>query len=139
MELDYALLADAAQIQQGKTFILGGGVSILWRQQYPAPLAVVLVMQLNYHRTEADSQHQVSVRVIDADGNSVVPEIQGELHVGPPRADMPSNVTLAAPMVIPFPPFPVLQRPGAYSVEVLVDGRHLKSLPFAVAHPPTAE
>jgi hypothetical protein len=28
-------------------------------------------------------------------------------------------------MVIPFPPFPVLQRPGSYSVEVLADGRHL--------------
>ena len=31
MELDYALLADAAAISEGKTFILGGGVSILWR------------------------------------------------------------------------------------------------------------
>jgi hypothetical protein len=32
---------------------------------------------------------------------------------------------------------PVLQRPGAYSVEVLLDDRHVKSLPFAVAHPPS--
>jgi hypothetical protein len=32
---------------------------------------------------------------------------------------------------------PVLQRAGAYSVEVLLDQRHVKSLPFAVAHPPS--
>jgi hypothetical protein len=27
VELDYALLADAAQVAQGKTYILGGGVT----------------------------------------------------------------------------------------------------------------
>jgi hypothetical protein len=35
-----------------------------------------------------------------------------------------------------FPPLPAVQRPGSYSVEILLDGRHLKSLPFTVAHPP---
>jgi hypothetical protein len=42
MELDYALLADSARISEGKTFILGGGLSILWRMEYPAPLGVSL-------------------------------------------------------------------------------------------------
>jgi hypothetical protein len=41
MELEYAFLADAAQVSDGKTFILGGGVTILWRQQFPAPLVAL--------------------------------------------------------------------------------------------------
>lgn len=135
MELDFALLADAAQISQGKTYVLGGGVSILWRQQYPAPLGVVLVVQLTYHRTEIDTEHEVRIQVVDADGHPVLPEIGAQMHAGPPIPGAPSNVPLTAPFVLPLPPLPALQRPGAYAVEILVDGRHVKSLPFAVAHP----
>jgi hypothetical protein len=136
MELEYAFLADAAEVSEGKTFVLGGGVTILWRAQYPAPLGVVLVAQLTYHRSEADTDHTLRVQVIDADGNPVLPEIQGEMHVGGPAPGMPANVPLGVPLLVPFPPMPVLQRPGAYSVEVILDDRHVKSLSFAVAHPP---
>jgi hypothetical protein len=136
VELDYALLSDSAQVAQGKTFILGGGVTILWRQQFPAPLGVSLVLQLTYHRSEAESDHELRIQVMDADGNAVLPEITAGLHVGGPNPGVPANVPLAVPLALPFPPIPVLQRPGAYSVEILLDGRHLKSLPFAVAHPP---
>jgi hypothetical protein len=136
MELEYALLADAAQVSEGKTFILGGGVTILWRAQFPSPLGVVLVVQLTYHRSEADSDHTLRVQVIDADGNSIFPEVRGELHVGGPAQGIPTTVPLGVPVIIPFPPLPVLQRVGAYSVEILVDDRHVKSLSFAVARPP---
>lgn len=130
------MLADGAQVAEGKTFILGGGVTVLWRQQYPAPLGCVLVAHLSYHRTEADTDHAFRVQIIDADGNPVLPELQGEMHVGGPAPGVPSNVPLAVPVVIGFPPLPVLQRAGMYSVEITLDGRHVKSLPFAVAHPP---
>jgi hypothetical protein len=136
VELEYALLADAAQISEGKTFILGGGVTILWRAEYPAQLGVVLVAQLNYHRSEADTDHALRVQAIDADGNPILPEIRGDLRLGGPAAQVPTNVPLGVPILIPFPPLPVLQRPGAYSVEILIDDRHVKSLAFAVAHPP---
>lgn len=136
MELDFALLCDAAQVTQGKTYILGAGVTILWRQQYPSPLAVSLALQFTYHRTEADTDHQLRIQVIDADGNQVFPEIGAEMRVGGPAPGVPPNVPLAAPFAFAFPPLPVLQRPGNYSVEILLDGRHLKSLPFVVAHPP---
>jgi hypothetical protein len=137
MELDYALLADSAQVAEGKTYILGGGVTILWRGQYPAPLGVSLVAYLRYHRSETDSDHTLRVQVMDADGNPVVPEISGEFHLGEPAPGLPPGVALGLPVVIPFPPLPALQKPGAYSVEILVDDRHVKSLPFAVAHPPS--
>lgn len=138
MELDYALLCDSAQVSQGKTFILGGGVTILWRQQFPAPLGISLVLQLTYHRTEAETDHQLRFQVIDADGNPILPEIGADLHIGGPAEGVPASVPLAAPLIVPFPPLPALQRPGSYSVEILLDGRHLKSLPFAVAHPPAS-
>jgi uncharacterized protein DUF6941 len=135
LELEYALLADAAQVAEGKTFILGGGITILWRNQFPAPLGVVMVAQLTYHRSEADSDHTLRIQVIDADGNAVLPEIGGEMHVGGPTPGMPPNVPLGVPVLIPFPPLPVLQREGAYAVDIVLDGRHVKSLSFAVARP----
>jgi hypothetical protein len=51
MELDYAMLADSAQVAEGKTFILGGGISILYRQHFPAALGVALVPAVSRHPT----------------------------------------------------------------------------------------
>ena len=69
-------------------------------------------------------------------GTHSYPEIQGQLELGEPFEHIPRNVPLMAPLVIQFPQIPVIQRPGEYWVEILLDGRHLKSLPFAAAHPP---
>jgi hypothetical protein len=79
--------------------------------------------------------------VMDADGHNVLPELQGRIHLGAASPDLPRNVPLVAPLVLAFPPLPVLQRPGAYDVRVLVDGRHLKTLPLAVVRtePPPGE
>src|SRR4051794_2280925 len=127
MELDYALLADAAQVSDGKAYILGGGVSILWRPDLPAPLHFVVVGQLAYHRSEANTEHDIRFQVNDADGNALFPEMQGQIGVGEPP-NLPASVPLAAPFVIGFPPAPVLQRAGPYAVEILLDNRHIKSL-----------
>jgi hypothetical protein len=136
MELDYAMLADAAQVAEGKTFILGGGITILWRNQYPAPIACTLVMYLTHHRAESGTEHHLAIRFTDADGNPVLPELRADIGVGEAPPHLPTNVTLGAPVVIPFPPIPVLQRPGSYAIEILIDDRHVKSIPVAVAHPP---
>jgi hypothetical protein len=136
-ELDYALLADAAQVSEGKTYILGGGVSILYRADFPAPIGVVLVMQISYHRSEAETDHELRIQFMDADGNPVIPEIRGNIHFGAALPSAPRNVPLVAPLMVGFPAFPVIQRAGEYAVEILLDGRHLKSLPLAVVPPPT--
>jgi hypothetical protein len=135
VELDFALLADSAQVSQGKTYVLGGGVSILWRSQFPAALNVVLVVQLAYHRSEVDTQHVLRVKVVDADGASVIPEVQATIQLGPAAPGAPSNVPLTVPLVLAFPPAPSLQAAGAYAVDLLLDDRHVKSLAFAVAEP----
>jgi Family of unknown function (DUF6941) len=132
VELDYALLADSAQVADGKTYILGGGVSILHRPEFPAPLSVTLVLQLTYERTETETQHELRVVVMDADGNPILPELRASMGLGPPTEDLPRGVPLVAPIALGFPPLPVLQRPGSYQVQILVDNRHLKTLPFAV-------
>lgn len=136
MELHYAMLADAAQVSEGKTYILGGGVSILWRSEFPAPLAFTIVCQFTYERTEAETDHEIRFVIMDADGNRLLPDIQGGFHLGPPGPHIPSNVPLVVPLVIGLPPMPVLQRPGAYQVQILLDNRHMDTLPFAVARPP---
>jgi hypothetical protein len=132
MELEYAFLADAAQVSDGKTFVLGGGVSILWRDAFPAPLGFAIVCQFTYHRTEADTEHEVRFVIMDADGTAVLPDITGSLRVGQPAAGAPRNVPLVVPLVIVIPAVPVVQQAGEYGVDVLLDGRHVKNLPFAV-------
>jgi hypothetical protein len=138
VELDYALLADSAQVSEGKTYILGGGVTILWRSEFPAPLGFSIVCQFTYERTEADTEHTIRFVIMDADGNKLIPDIEGSMRLGPPAPHIPSNVPLAIPLVVALPPAPVVQRPGAYQVQILLDSRHMATLPFSAAHPPQA-
>ncbi len=131
-QLDFALLADSAQINGGKTYILGGGVSVFWVQRLPVPMPVVLVMQFSFPSSQANSVHQLRVELIDSDGNAVFPPLEAIVPVAPASPGMPDDLPLNVSAVVPFPPIPALQRPGAYDVNIMFDSVQVKSLAFHV-------
>jgi hypothetical protein len=131
LELDFALLADSAQIQGGKTYVLGGGISVYWTPQLPSLMPAVLVLQLSFQHSEARPDHSLRVNVIDSDGNAVVPSLEAVVPVAS-NPHMPDDIPITVSAVIPFPPVPFIQRPGGYEVNIIGDGKPLKSLPFHV-------
>jgi hypothetical protein len=105
------ILADAAQVQSGKLYILGGGWSITGPN--PSPSALAVKIEVPWH--EANTKHRLSLALQDADGHPFrVPTPQGEaplviggeFEVGRP-AGLKPGTPLDAAIAIGIPPLPL--------------------------------
>lgn len=130
MEVDLAVVADAANVsQEGKLNVLGV-FDTIWARKFPfRHSAMVFVLRVRADFTE-QGHHQMEVRLIDADGGQLF-KAEGPLHVpaGTPGRQVKPHVIMGL-SGISFP------KPGDYSFEVLVGGQHLRSVPLYVVEGP---
>lgn len=126
MELDLAVVADAANVsQEGKLNILGV-FDTIWAREFPVRHpAMVFVLRVRTDFTDQGA-HRMQVRLMDADGGQLF-KAEGALQV---PAGQPGRA--ARPHIIMGLGGVTFERPGDYSFEVMVDDRHLKSVPLAV-------
>src|SRR4029077_2989898 len=145
MRLDWALLANAAEgPPNGLVYILGAGIDTLWREQFPAPVGVALVLRLvtsrlesgraqkvAVHRSDADGRpHKVEVHCSDEDGAPVL--VQPIVLTVPPRQvpkEHPPGWGLAANIVINLAGV-LVEKAGFYRFEIMVDDQQVRTLPF---------
>ncbi len=132
MKID-ALLCDYATVREGLLHILGGGINRLWREEYPANLGVSLALLFEVHPTEMNSEHSLSVVLIDEDGLQFG-HVNADFHISAEPGKGRPGENLILPLVVPLQQV-VLSKPGAYSVEILIDGQHKRSLTVLATHP----
>ena len=130
MEIDLALLADAATIDaSGKLNILGifDRIGVV---QFPAQHGrVTLVLRFTAGTSEIGS-HEVHIRMSDPGGAEVL-SLNGEMQLvgGPSARDI-----IRVPHILNLDGL-VFTRPGIYNFDVKVDGEHHVSLPLSVEGP----
>jgi hypothetical protein len=132
-KLDFAFLADAADAEPGRKFyVLGGGVDSIGAQSFPVVHPhLALLIRLLVHPTEADRPHSMEIRLIDSDGHELV-KLEGSFSAsggGAPGRELPMNISLAMANTR-------FERAGDYSIELLVDNQHVKSLPLRLYEVP---
>ena len=115
------LLADAAQIADGKLNMLGAGWSII--KTPTGPFAVVIHAQIPWNLTNLKMPW--SLDLLDSDGHAVIMDpAQGEIHMegfvesGRP-AGMEAGSAIYVPFVFPFLGMPL--PPGKYSWHFKMD------------------
>ncbi|MBI2705542.1 MAG: hypothetical protein HYX32_09670 [Actinobacteria bacterium] len=101
------VLADSAQVADGKLYILGGGVAHIGPQ--PQPLALALLIEVPWDR--ANIQHDWKIELLDEDGAPVMHEgmpilVGGTFEAGRPVGQTPGT-PLAVPLAIGFSALPV--------------------------------
>ena len=137
MRLDWALIANAAEAPpNGLVYILGAGVDTLWRDAYPAPFCVSVVIRLVGSRTESNRPHTIEVVCNDQDGASVFNQpitVQIPPRTAPP--EYPGGWDLAAHIVLNLGGVPI-PRAGVYALEILLDGQQVRTLPFRARQGP---
>lgn len=120
------LLCDAAQVADGKLYILGGGWSVTGPD--PAPSAIAIKLEVDWH--EAAASHHWELFLVDADGREVsfetpdggtqLVEIRGDFEVGRPEG-VPAGTPIDLPLAINLGPLPL--EPGSrYTWRFTVDG-----------------
>ena len=106
------LLADFAQVVQGKLYIMGGGWSVTGPQ--PQPSAVALKIEVPW--TQTNRRHEFKMELLDADGRPVLlpgPEgekpvvMGGQFEVGRPPG-VPPGTPLDMPLALTMAPLPLM-------------------------------
>lgn len=142
MEID-AFLCDHAEVAEGKLFVNGAGINIMWASPEPPhgiSVAVAAVAQVPW--TATNQPHSVTVRLEDQDNQPVHPWV-------PEMVDTQPNVELTTTFNVGRPPMltvgesqPVpfafgfnvpLESLGSYSFAILIDGTQMKRLPIRLA------
>ena len=122
------LLADSAQVADGKLFILGGGWSVTGPE--PVPSAVAVKVGVDWH--EFNTNHHWELFLEDADGQLVqfetpegtqTIEVRGDFSATEPTG-VPAGTPVDVPIAVNFGPIPLA--PGArYTWRMVIDGETL--------------
>jgi hypothetical protein len=120
------MLADAAQVAEGKLNVLGGGWSVTGPQ--PCPFAIAVLFEVPWQMT--NSQHQLKFELIDIDGQPVLVEgengervpvlIEGGFEVGRPPG-LRAGTTQTLPLALNSGPLPIPPG-GHYEWRLEIDG-----------------
>ena len=122
------LLCDAAQVSDGKLYILGGGWSMTGPD--PVPSAVALKIDVDWH--EAETSHHWELFLEDADGRPVLMEtadgtqpveVRGEFTVSQPQG-IPEGSPIDVALAVNLGPIPLA--PGTrFAWRLTIDGESL--------------
>ncbi len=130
MEIDHALLADAATIDaSGKVNILGvfDRISVI---QFPAQHGrISLVLRIAAGTNEIGA-HEMEIRLSDPQGAEVL-SLNGEMQLG---GGPGATGGIRVPHVLNLDGL-VFSGPGRYSFDVKVDGEHQVSISLSVEGP----
>lgn len=132
MEVNFAFLCDYADQSGGKMTAVGIGFDTIYSVNVPATHPLFFsVISIKFSSTEV-GQKQVGMRLIDEDGNNIVPPMDTTLNVvQPPPGFLYRTQRIALALHgVTFP------RHGDYSVSWLVDGQEIKTVHMKVAPPP---
>jgi hypothetical protein len=119
MEKQLAVLADSANIsQEGKLNILGE-FNNLQAPESPITWPIMWFVAKFWIGSADVGRHKVLLRVVDEDGNTVIPPLSGALEVpafGPNYAGVPTSLPLVLGVAnVTLPSF------GTYTFELRVD------------------
>ena len=133
-EIEFVMLAERAEILNGKLYMMGGGYDRLILDQPPPQVAVVtFAIGLLLPPEASGRRHQLQFAVLDAAGNAVAASEQIVLtFVRPPTLGAgESQRVLLAPLGGPvqFPSY------GRYVLQVALDGVAHKTVALSIAAP----
>ena len=121
-----AMLCDSATVREGLLHVLGGGINRLWRDIFPAQMAATLALLLEIHPTETEMQHTIHIFLQDEDGRRLA-EVSADFQVGRNTAASRPGENILMPLIVSLQNMEI-PRPGSYSVDIVLDNQHKRSL-----------
>ena len=91
MDVEWLIIADAAQVVGGKLYLLGGGYDrVTLPKQPPAPHNMAVAVAFRVSWIETNVKHDFELEVLDGDGNQIV-RGSGQFEVGRPLGIPPGQ------------------------------------------------
>ena len=138
MEVDFALLADAADAVNGKLYLVGGAFDTIWAQQTPLMYPKLsLALRLLFSPAELGRKHKLEIRIMNEDGKNVAPPIAGELEVQK-NSNLPKGWRQGFLTVMNFANLN-FSNFGDYTFELVMNNTGIKSIPLRIAPPASSQ
>ena len=128
MEVEIFTLCEYAHTYDGNKLTIVGTFDGIQAPQFPAQHASCsIAVKLRFAESEA-GPHSMVLKMVNAAGTPVFPELQGNIEVGRPTAGTHAAVAMAIHInQIPF------EKPGRFSFELHIDGEWRAGLPLLVS------
>ena len=129
VEIDFLLLADRAEVLNGKLYMMGGAWDRRQVRNIDSPVSLTIVIGVLVPWNLTNEQHRLAIRIEDEDGLMAPPEAEVTVNVGRP-VDATQGQSFRATAVINNRW--QLPRYGTYRVAASVAGRDEKRVTFYV-------
>ena len=130
MELEWLILADAAQVVGNKLYLLGGGWDkLVVNSGFPVDQQVGLAISVKVPWNNTNESHRFEIEIATDDGETVG-KTEGRFEVGRPVGILPGQdqrVQLAASSTLR------LKGEGTYAIIARIDGEERRRVHFNVA------
>lgn len=135
-ELDFMVIADFVRQDGGVLQMVGAGFNTIFAPVVPSTRLVGIGLRLTLTAAETRHEHPIELIFQNPDGVRLA-QINAKIPAqpGPPqqRPGMPLGAIMAFNVMLPLPAH------GDYSIELLVHGNHVKTIPIIVTSPPASE
>ena len=84
VEIDFLLLADRAEVLNGKLYMMGGAWDRRHIRDIGAPVALTIVVGVLVPWNLTNEPHWLRIRIEDEDGTPAPPEVEATVNVGRP-------------------------------------------------------
>jgi len=91
MQIEFVMLADAAQVVGGKLYLLGGAWNLYRATAFPTQAPIALVASILVDRNETGSRHSVRLTVADEAGIPIIPALDWSIEVAGTEGNDPAT------------------------------------------------
>ena len=132
MECEFSFICDSAQQAGNKLYALGIGWDTIYAPSVPIRhTQMAFVTRLRASVAEAGTQ-DVTIRIIDADGEDVLPPIVQQLSLEIPPPAVHGNLNIVANLG-----GLEMKKFGAYAIHLVVNKVEMARIGFSITPPPT--
>ena len=129
MEVEWLILADAAQVVGNKLYLLGGGWDVLTvNSGFPLRRQLGIAASVKVPWNQTNEHHNLQLQIVSEDGE-VVGTVTGEFEVGRPpgiKLGQDQRLQIAAGVDMEF------KKEGAYTIVASLDGTEARRVAFNV-------
>lgn len=119
MQQEFLLLAESAEVVNGKLYMLGGGADRHLAQSFPVQLRADVAVGILVGWNETNRLHGMKLAIVDEDENPVM-QLEGQFETGrPPGAKAGQDMRTMIAIRGPFP----IQKAGAYKISLELNGK----------------
>ena len=134
MDVEWLILADAAEVTGGKLYLIGGGWDQITVQRFPFQQSMSIAVSFRVPWTETNEKHSFEIEVANIDGASIA-KVPGQFEVGR-RPGIPAGQDQRAQFNVNINW--AIKEAGGYVVVCRLDDEERRRFPFNVVAGPQA-